>query len=71
MDILLFTWELTLFQQDLLIERGLEVVGELNEPDNVNILTFDEADRAEQQQQSPVSTLPVTWRPGNISLIDS
>lgn len=39
-------------------------MGELNEPDNVNILTFDEADRAEQQQQSPVPALPTTWRPG-------
>ncbi|CAF4130733.1 unnamed protein product [Rotaria sp. Silwood2] len=50
--------------EDLLIERGLEVVGELNEPDNVNILTFDEADRVEQQQEHPPAlSAPSTWRP--------
>ncbi|CAF1220465.1 unnamed protein product [Adineta ricciae] len=52
--------------EDLLIERGLEVVGELNEPDNVNILTFDEADRIEQQQQQQqtiTSSAASTWRP--------
>ncbi|CAF0921480.1 unnamed protein product [Rotaria sordida] len=52
--------------EDLLIERGLEVIGELNEPDNVNILTFDEADRVEhhhQQQQEEHSSVPSTWRP--------
>ncbi|CAF0951823.1 unnamed protein product [Didymodactylos carnosus] len=42
--------------EDLLIERGLEVVGESNEPDNINILTFDEADAA-------VSSSPKTWNP--------
>jgi hypothetical protein len=46
-----------------LIERGLEVVGELNEPDNVNILTFDEADHVEQQQVSSSSN-DLLWRPG-------
>ncbi|CAF1373176.1 unnamed protein product [Adineta steineri] len=52
--------------EDLLIERGLEVIGGLSEPDNVNILTFDEADRVEQQQQpqSIVTTSGAsTWRP--------
>ncbi|UJR13873.1 hypothetical protein I4U23_000881 [Adineta vaga] len=52
--------------EDLLIERGLEVVGQLNEPDNVNILTFDEIDRIEQkqQQQQPItSSAASTWRP--------
>ncbi|CAF3645496.1 unnamed protein product [Rotaria sp. Silwood1] len=50
--------------EDLLIDRGLEVVGELNEPDNVNILTFDEADRVEQQQEhTPTLSAPATWRP--------
>jgi len=34
----------------------------LNEPDNVNILTFDEADQIEQQQKTP--SVPSTWRPG-------
>ncbi|CAF4602889.1 unnamed protein product [Rotaria sp. Silwood1] len=54
--------------EDLLIDRGLEVVGELNEPDNVNILTFDEADRVEQQQEhTPILSAPATWRPGFVS----
>ena len=49
-------------------------MGALNEPDNVNILTFDEADRAEhqqQQQQSPVPALPTTWRPGLLTFPNS
>ena len=46
----------------------LKLLVHLNEPDNVNILTFDEADRVEQQQQqqqSPTPSAPATWRPGS------
>jgi hypothetical protein len=42
----------------------------LNEPNNVNILTFDEADQVEQQQNSPTPSLPATWRPGLFYLVN-